>query len=62
MPDLGVIAYVGVPLVTDDGFALGSLCAIDSQPRFWTQEQVELLTDLAQLTVTEIKVAAEKAA
>lgn len=53
--DLGIVAYAGVPLITDDGFALGSLCAIDSQPRFWTAEQVALLTDLAQLTVTEIR-------
>ncbi len=58
IPDLGVVAYAGVPLITDDGFALGSLCAIDSQPRFWTTDQVALLSDLAQLTVTEITRAA----
>jgi GAF domain len=56
--DMGIIAYAGVPLITDEGFALGSLCAIDSRPRFWTAEQVGVLSDLAQLTVTEIKHAA----
>jgi GAF domain len=58
VPEMGIIAYAGVPLITDDGFALGSLCAIDSRPRFWTAEQVGVLSDLAQLTVTEIKHAA----
>ncbi|HET8977724.1 MAG TPA: GAF domain-containing protein [Solirubrobacteraceae bacterium] len=57
VPDLGVVAYAGVPLITDEGYALGSLCAIDTRPRFWTGEQIGLLTDLARLTVTEIKVA-----
>lgn len=61
IPDLGVVAYAGVPLITDEGYALGSLCAIDSQPRFWTHEQIEMLTDLAQLTVTEIKMASQTA-
>jgi GAF domain len=58
VPDMSVIAYAGVPLITEDGFALGTLCAIDSRPRFWTAEQVALLSDLAQLTVTEISHAA----
>lgn len=57
VPDMGVVAYAGVPLITDEGYALGSLCAIDNEPRFWTSDQVELLSDLAELTVTEIKVA-----
>lgn len=58
IPDLGVVAYAGVPLITDEGHALGSLCAIDTRPRFWTSEQIALLTDLARLTVTEMRVAA----
>jgi hypothetical protein len=62
VPDLGVIAYAGVPLITEDGHAIGSLCAIDHQPRVWTREQIDLLSDLAQLTVSEIKLAAQRAA
>lgn len=62
VPDLDVIAYAGVPLITDDGYALGSLCAIDSHPRFWTSEQIALLSDLAQVTVDEIKLAGSMAA
>lgn len=59
IPELGVVAYAGIPLITDEGHAFGSLCAMDTQPRFWTSEQIALLTDLAKMTVTEMKVAAE---
>ena len=52
--DLGVIAYLGVPLITREGHALGTLCVIDSRPRHWTSHQVQLLSDLAASVVTEI--------
>jgi GAF domain-containing protein len=58
VPELGVVAYAGVPLITDDGHALGSLCAIDSRPRVWTSGQIQLLGDLGQLAITEISQAA----
>ncbi len=53
--DLHVIAYAGIPLVTDDGFTLGSLCAIDTQPREWTTDEIAILTDLAASVMTEIR-------
>jgi serine phosphatase RsbU (regulator of sigma subunit) len=45
--ELGVIAYAGVPLHTVDGYAIGTLCAIDSVPRSWTEEELALLRALA---------------
>jgi GAF domain-containing protein len=56
--DLDVIAYLGVPLVTAEGHALGTLCVIDHRPRVWTTEQVQILRDLAASVVTELRVAA----
>ncbi len=56
--DLGVIAYLGIPLIAPDGHALGTLCVIDSKPRHWTPDQVELLQDIAASVVTEISLAA----
>ncbi|HEX8122323.1 MAG TPA: GAF domain-containing protein [Solirubrobacteraceae bacterium] len=56
--DLDVIAYLGVPLIAPDGAALGSLCVIDDKPRLWTTEQVEILKDLAQSVVTELRLPA----
>ncbi|MCY1143722.1 SpoIIE family protein phosphatase [Actinoplanes sp. Pm04-4] len=45
--ELGVIAYAGMPLTDTDGNVLGSLCAIDTQPRQWAAAELELLTALA---------------
>src|SRR3954468_21547842 len=52
--DMGVIAYLGVPLITREGHAVGTLCVIDHKPRVWTTDQVDLLRDLATSVVTEI--------
>ncbi|HSU69592.1 MAG TPA: GAF domain-containing protein, partial [Tepidisphaeraceae bacterium] len=52
---LGVVAYAGIPLVTNDGLVLGSFCAIDTKPREWTPEQIELLRDLTAAAMTEIE-------
>ena len=55
--DMGVVAYAGIPLIDPDGYALGTLCVIDSRPRHWTTHQVQLLSDLAASVVTEITLA-----
>jgi hypothetical protein len=52
--DLGVIAYLGVPLITAEGQAIGTLCVIDHQPRIWTEDEINLVTDIAAAAVTEI--------
>lgn len=44
--------YAGVPLVTPDGFALGTLCAIDHKPRELNAEQVRLLQMLGRQAFT----------
>lgn len=53
--DLGVVAYLGVPLVDPEEYVLGSLCAISSKPRDWKQSDVELLRDLGVAAATEIR-------
>jgi GAF domain-containing protein len=55
IPEFGVVAYAGIPLLTADGDALGTLCVIDTRPRSWTQAEVELLEDLAAAAMTEIE-------
>ena len=52
--DLGVIAYLGVPLITAQGQAIGTLCVIDHEPRIWTKDEISLVTDIAAAVVTEI--------
>jgi GAF domain-containing protein len=53
--DLGVVAYAGVPLVTAQGYTLGSLCAIDTAARVWPQSDVALLEEVARVVVAEIE-------
>ncbi len=50
--DLGVIAYLGVPLqlgrsTEQQTGVVGALCAIDHRPRAWTDDQLAMLEDLA---------------
>lgn len=52
--ELGVVAYAGIPLETSEGQTLGSFCAIDREPRVWTQEEIDILRDLTLATMTEI--------
>ncbi len=51
---LGVAAYVGVPLIVG-GQAIGAFCAIDMQPRAWTEDEVEVLSELAASANREIE-------
>jgi signal transduction histidine kinase len=53
--DLGVIAYLGIPLATADGVVLGSFCAIDGRPRRWSADDVATLGELAAAVMTEVE-------
>jgi PAS domain S-box-containing protein len=59
--ELGLAAYLGVPLIDASGYALGSVCVADHRPREWTPEQVAILTDLAGLVMAQIQLRAELA-
>ena len=48
-------SYAGVPLVTAEGHALGSLCVIDRKPRRLTPEHQATLLALGRLVVTQIE-------
>jgi len=53
--ELGVVAYVGMPLVDDDGGVLGALCALDVVSREWTPGEIEGLRDLAAACSAELR-------
>ncbi len=58
--DLGVVAYLGAPLIAPDGHALGALCAIDARPRDWTADEVATLVDLAGSVIGEVELRARR--
>lgn len=47
--DLGVIAYIGVPLAIDREHPVGSFCTLDSSPHEWTETDLETLQDMAKI-------------
>ena len=44
--------YAGVPLVNNEGFALGTICVIDSTPKKLTENQIKSLKALSQHVIT----------
>jgi diguanylate cyclase (GGDEF)-like protein len=50
-----ILSYAGVPLVTPDGYAVGTLCAFASQPRHFTQGQVELLSRFGEIVMDQLQ-------
>lgn len=53
--ELGIVAYLGSPLTTPEGYTLGTVCALDIRPRTWSPEDVLLMADLAAIVMSEIK-------
>lgn len=47
--------YAGTPLVNDDGFALGTLCVVDREPRELNADQKEALEALGRLAMRQME-------
>jgi GAF domain-containing protein len=52
---LGLRFYLGIPLTTHDGHNLGTLCAIDREPRKATTDQIATLSDLANVVMDQLE-------
>lgn len=50
----GVLSYAGIPLIVS-GEAVGTLCVLDFVPRQWTDEELEVLADLAAGAAAELE-------
>jgi EAL domain-containing protein (putative c-di-GMP-specific phosphodiesterase class I)/GGDEF domain-containing protein len=51
----GIRFYAGVPLVTSDGYGLGSMCVLGFEPRIASNSELSALADLAALTMQQIE-------
>ena len=47
--------YCGVPLITDEGYALGTLCVMDFEPRQLSFEQTESLRRLSHQVLSQLE-------
>lgn len=57
--EFGLQFYAGVPLTTRNGYNLGTLCVIDFEPRVITAPELNTLTDLAALVMSELELRLE---
>lgn len=53
--DMGLVAYFGVPVHDENGHVLGSLCAIDTAPHNWSEEEKAALDDIAAMIEGELR-------
>lgn len=57
----GIAAYVGVPLLRD-GRLVGALCVSATQPRKWTEDEVELVREVGERVYAAVERARAEAA
>ncbi len=51
----GIRFYAGAPICLADGVRIGSLCVIDRQPRKLSQDQLEVLQELARAAAAQLE-------
>ena len=57
--DFGLQFYAGVPLETSDGFNLGTLCILDTEPRSFSAEDAATLSDMAAIVMNDLQLRLE---
>lgn len=51
----GIRFYAGAPLITDDGYCLGAMCILGTEPREASAEDIASLQDLAAMVMSQIE-------
>ncbi|WP_293777334.1 bifunctional diguanylate cyclase/phosphodiesterase [uncultured Oxalicibacterium sp.] len=55
LADRGIRFYAGAPLITDDGYSLGAMCVLGTEPRQISVEERKALQDLAAMVMAQIE-------
>ncbi|MFN3399227.1 MAG: sensor histidine kinase [Ferrovibrio sp.] len=55
---LGIRFYLGIPLRTQDGFTIGTLCVMDRKPGSATDRQIASLSKLASIAMNHLELGA----
>src|SRR5690606_30829537 len=50
----GIRFYAGAPLLTKDGYSLGAMCVLGTEPRQVTAEEIAALKDLSAMVMAQI--------
>lgn len=50
-----VRSYAGIPLCTGDGYNIGALCAVDTRVRLYTDSDLAILRNLANIVMNELE-------
>ncbi len=51
----GIRFYAGAPLMTRDGFCLGAMCVLGTEPREATDAEIASLSDLAAMVMAQVE-------
>jgi GAF domain-containing protein len=53
--EFGLRFYAGAPILTKDGFALGTVCVVDKEPREFSAKEEAMLQSFADTAMEEIE-------
>jgi hypothetical protein len=48
IPDFGIIAYLGFPIIDEKGFVLGSVSVADTMPRSWSERECRIVGNVCE--------------
>ena len=57
--DFGLRSYAGAPIVTAEGFSIGTVCVVGKEPREYTEKEKELLVLFAKNVMIELEARSE---
>ncbi|WP_198678711.1 GAF domain-containing protein [Pseudidiomarina insulisalsae] len=55
LAESGIRFYAGAPLMTRDGYSLGAMCVLGTEPREATEQELAALQDLSKMVMSQIE-------